>query len=184
MRIHRHRRFQPPKFAAPVYKANRAISAEQVRVIGEEGEPLGVMTTAEALALAESRGLDIIEVSPKAEPPVCRLGDYGQFKYQKEKEARKQRAQSKEVDIKGIRLTPRIGPGDFQMRVDQGKKFLEQGDKVKAEMMLRGRERAHVEVAKEVFEKYAAALEAAFPLTIEQPFRALNGRLSMILARK
>lgn len=184
MRIHRHRRFQKPKFAAQEYKANAAILSEDVRVIDEEGKPLGVLKTAAAIAEAQSRGLDLIEVSPKAEPPVCRFGDYSQFKYQKEKEARKQRAQSKEVEIKGIRLTPRIGVGDLDIRVNQGKKFFEQGDKIKVEMILRGRERAHMDVARAVFEDFVAKLGTHYEIKVEQPLKSQEGRMSMILARQ
>ena len=184
MRIHRHRRFQKPKFAAQEYKANQFIIVPEVRVVDEEGKPLGVMKTEDAIAMAQSRALDLIEVSPKAEPPVCRFGDYSQFKYQKEKEARKQRAQSKEVEIKGIRLTPRIGVGDLDIRVDQGKKFFEQGDKIKVEMILRGRERAHMDIARAVFEQFHAKLATHYPVKVEQPIKSMEGRMSMILARQ
>lgn len=184
MRIHKHRKFQTPKFAPQLYKANRAILAEEVRVIDEEGNPLGVMPTAKAIELAESKELDLIEVSPKAEPPVCKLGDYGQFKYQKEKEARKQRAQSKEVEIKGIRLGLRIGEGDLNIRVNQGAKFFEQGDKIKVEMILRGRERAYQALAQTVFNTYVEKLGAHYPVKIESPLKAQAGKLHMILARQ
>lgn len=184
MRIHRHRRFQKPKFSAPEYNANGRIVAAEVRLIDENGAALGVMTKEAAVALANERGLDIIEVSPKAVPPVCKLGDYGQFKYQKEKEARKQRAQSKEVEIKGIRLTPRIGVGDLIIRVEQAKKFFEQGDKVKAEMILRGREKAHADVAHAVFDQFVSKLQEHYPIKVEQPLKNLDGRMNMILARQ
>jgi len=184
MRIHKHRRFQAPKFAPQLYKANKAITAEEVRVIDEKGEPLGVLSTAKAIAIAEERELALIEVSPKAEPPVCRLGDYGQFKYQKEKEARKQRAQSKEVEIKGVRLGLRIGEGDLNMRVEQGAKFFEQGDKIKVEMILRGRERAYQAQAQLVFDSYVVKLGAHYPVKVESPVKAQAGKLHMILARQ
>ena len=184
MRIHRHRRFQKPKFSAPEYNANVRIQALEVRVIDESGNPLGVMATDKAIALAQEKGMDLIEVSPKANPPVCKIGDYGQFKYQKEKEARKQRAQSKEVEIKGIRLTPRIGVGDLDIRVAQAKKFFEQGDKVKAEMILRGREKAHADVANAVFEQFVAKLQEHYPIKVEQPLKNQDGRMNMILARQ
>lgn len=184
MRIHRHRRFQKPKFAAQEYRANATILVPEVRVIDDEGNALGVMATEDAIRLAQEKGMDLIEVSPKAEPPVCKLGDYGQFKYQKEKEARKQRAQSKEVEIKGIRLTPRIGVGDLQIRVDQGTKFFEQGDKIKVEMILRGRERAHMDVARAVFDEFVARLQEHYPVKVEQALKSQEGRMSMILARQ
>lgn len=184
MRIHRHRKFQKPKFEVQEFRANHNILVPEVRVIDEEGVALGVMDTKKAIALAQERELDLIEVSPKAEPPVCKFANYSHFKYQKEKEMRKQRAQSKEVEIKGIRLTMRIGSGDLQIRVDQAKKFFEQGDKVKVEMILRGRERAHVDVAKGVFDEFVQKLGTHYPIRIESPLKSAEGRFNMILARQ
>lgn len=184
MRIHRHRKFQKPKFEAPDFKANHHILAPEVRVIDDTGAALGIMETAKAINLAAEKGLDLIEVSPKAEPPVCKFANFSHFKYQKEKEMRKQRAQSKEVEIKGIRLTMRIGSGDLQIRVDQAAKFFEQGDKVKVEMILRGRERAHGDVARAVFEEFVKSLGTHYPIRVEQPLKAMDGRMHMILARQ
>jgi translation initiation factor IF-3 len=184
MRIHRHRKFQKPKFEAQEFRANHHITVPEVRVIDEEGVALGVMETAKAIALATQRGLDLIEVSPKAEPPVCKFANYSHFKYQKEKEMRKQRAQSKEVEIKGIRLTMRIGSGDLQIRIDQAAKFFGEGDKVKVEMILRGRERAHSDVARAVFDQFVKGLAVHYPIRVEQPLKVMDGRLNMILARQ
>lgn len=184
MRIHRHRRFQKPKFDVPEYQANARILAPEVRVIDENGVVLGVLPTAKAVAMANERGMDLIEVSPKAEPPVCKFADFGQFKYQKEKEMRKQRAQSKEVEIKGIRLSMRIGQGDLGIRVEQAKKFFEQGDKIKVEMILRGRERAHFDVAQGVFNDFVQKLSAHYPVKVEQPLKSMQGRIHMIIARQ
>lgn len=184
MRIHRHRKFQKPKFEAQEFRANHHITTPEVRVIDEEGVALGVMETVKAIALATQRGLDLIEVSPKAEPPVCKFANYSHFKYQKEKEMRKQRAQSKEVEIKGIRLTMRIGSGDLQIRVDQAAKFFGEGDKVKVEMILRGRERAHSDVARAVFDQFVKGLAIHYPIRVEQALKVMDGRLNMILARQ
>ena len=184
MRSHRHVRFQKPKFEIQEFKANHHITAPEVRVVDEEGGALGIMSTASAIAMATAKGLDLIEVSPKAEPPVCKFADYSHFKYQKEKEMRKQRAQSKEVEIKGIRLSMRIGTGDLTIRVEQAAKFFEQGDKVKVEMILRGRERAHGDVARAVFEEFTKQLGVHYPIRVEQPLKAMDGRMHMILARQ
>jgi len=182
MRIHRHRQ-RKPKYEVPIYRFNEQIAVEQVRVVGAEGEPLGVMPVNQAIELARSKELDLVEVSPKAEPPVCKILDYGQFKYQKEKEARKQKAQSKEVEIKGLRLSLNIGDHDLEVRHQQAKRFLERGDKVKPEIRLRGREKAHQDVAREVMKRFQAMLQADFPLRIEQPIQYMNGVLTMIIAR-
>lgn len=183
MRIHRHR-VRKPKFEVPVYNVNEQIKAEEVRVIGAEGEPLGVLKTSEALERARAAGYDLVEVSPKANPPVCRFIDYGVFKYQKEKEARKAKAQSKEVEVKGVRLSLRIGLGDLETRKNQALGFLERGDKVKIEIVLRGREKGHMDVAREVMTKFMGTLKETYPLRLEQPFAAQQGRLTMIVARE
>jgi translation initiation factor IF-3 len=183
MRIHRHRRFQKPKFAVAEYRVNAQIQAPEVMLIDENDEMLGKMTADEALKIGAERGIDVIEVSPKAVPPVCRLGDFGQFKYQKEKEARKKRAQSKEVEIKGIRLSVRIGTGDLDIRVKQAAKFFEQGDKIKVEIILRGREKAHQDIAREVFNTFIEKLGAHYPVKVESPLKSQDGRMHMILTR-
>lgn len=183
MRIHRHRQ-RKPKFAIPEYRANEKIDVPEVRVIDENDVSLNILPTEKAIALARERGLDLIEVSPKAEPPVCKFADAGHFKYQKEKEVRKQRAQSKEVEIKGIRLSMRIGTGDLMIRVDQAKKFMERGDKVKVEMILRGRERAHFDVAKDVFNTFSTELAKHYPLKVEQALKNQEGKLFLVLARQ
>lgn len=182
MRIHRHRQ-RKPKFEVPVYRANEAILAPEVRVIDENDQPAGVMTTVAAIALARTKELDLVEVSPKAEPPVCRILDYGQFKYQKEKEARKQKAQSKEVEVKGVRLSLRIGEHDIETRHQQAKSFLEDGDKVKVEIILRGREKGHQDVAREVIKKFMEVLKTDFPIRVEQEITYLQGRLTAIVGR-
>lgn len=182
MRIHRHR-VRKPKYDVPEYRINEEITAESVRVVGAESEPLGVMKTTAAIVKAQAEGFDLVEVSPKAEPPVCRFIDYGAFKYQKEKEARKAKAQSKEVEIKGIRLTVRIGAHDFDVRKEQAFKFLERGDKLKLEMVLRGREKAHSALGREVMTKFVEALKTKYEVRIESPFSAQGGRLNMIVAR-
>lgn len=182
MRIHRHR-VRKPKFEVAEYKANEAITAPEVRVINEEGESFGVMTTEAAIALARSKEMDLVEVSPKANPPVCKMVDFGQFKYQKEKEARKQKAQSHEVEVKGVRLSLRIGDHDLETRHQQAKRFLERGDKVKIELVLRGREKGHQELAREVAGKFIEILKTDFPIRIEQEITYMAGRMTAIVGR-
>ncbi|MFC1788201.1 translation initiation factor IF-3, partial [Patescibacteria group bacterium] len=181
MRIHRHRN-RKPKLNVPQFKVNDRIKAPEVRVITEEGD-LGVMTTEKAIALAEQKELDLVEVSPKGNPPVCKLLDYGHFKYQKEKEARKQKAQSKEVETKGVRLTFRIGEGDLNTRLNQAKKFLERGDKVKVELVLRGREKAHKPLAKEKVNDFLAKIREEYEIRVEQEATFQAGKMTAIIAR-
>lgn len=179
MRIHRHRRGQP-KFAIPQFKVNEQIKALEVRLISDEFT--GVLPTNEAIAKAREAGMDLIEVSPKAEPPVCKMMEYSTFKYQKEKEIKKQRAQSKEVEIKGIRLTFRIGEGDMKIRANQAKAFFEKGHKVKIEMLLRGREREHKDRAFEIINGFIDIMRKDFNVRIESNIQFQNGRLSAIIA--
>lgn len=109
--------------------------------------------------------------------------DFGSFKYQKEKEIKKQRAQSKEVEVKGIRLSLRIGEGDLNIRLEQAKKFLEKGNKVRIEIILRGREKAHGERAVEIANRFHKMLTETYPLRVETPAKNLNGKIQMIVAR-
>lgn len=182
MRIHRHRR-RAPKLKIPQYRVNQRINAEEVRVIGAEGEPLGVLSIEEALKQAQAKEMDLVEVSPKANPPVCKILDYGQFKYQKEKEAKKRKAQSAEVELKGVRLSVRIGVGDLEVRKNQALKFLEKGDKVKVELPLRGREKAHRDVAKQVVADFVEKIKEVYPIRLEQEIKYQSGRLTTIIAR-
>lgn len=182
MRIHRHR-IRRPTLDIPQYRVNQKIKSPEVRVIGAQGEALGILPIEEAIKLAETKEMDLVEVSPKAEPPVCKILDYGQFKYQKEKEAKKRKSQSAEVDIKGIRLSVRIGVGDLQVRLKQALKFLEQGDKIRVELPLRGREKAHRDVAQQVMEDFLEQVKAVYPVRIEQENKYLAGRFTMIVAR-
>jgi translation initiation factor IF-3 len=131
------------------------IRIPQVRVIDEEGNQLGVMPTFEALRLAQERGYDLVEVAPTASPPVCRLLDFGQYKYEltkREKEAkRKQRA----VSFKEIRIRPKIGDGDFETKVRRAIEFLEEGDRIKVTVQFRGRELTHPHLGRDLLAKFA-----------------------------
>lgn len=180
MRIHRHRN-RKPKFDIPQFRVNKKITSPEVRVV-LDGENR-VLKTEEAIALAEEQGLDLIEVSPKANPPVCKIMDFGSFKYQKEKEAKKQRATAKEIEIKGIRLSMRIGQNDFDVRLKQAKKFLEKGQKLRLELILRGREKAHRARATEVFTQFTEALKLDYDIRVESPTKSLGNRMQTIISR-
>ena len=183
MRIHRHRQHRP-KIRIPDYKVNKRITSEELFIIDEENNQIGVMKTEDAIKLAEERELDVVEVSPKASPPVARFLEWKQFKYQKEKEVKKQRAQSKEVEIKGVRLSLRIAVGDRTVRMHSARKFLEGGQKVRVEMILRGREKAHFDLAKEIIEGFTSDIKEIFPIRIEQPVKKQGSRVTTIIARE
>lgn len=182
MRIHRHRQ-RKPKYQIPRFNINEKIPADEVRLIHEGFND--ILPLAKAIEKARELGMDLIEVSPKANPPVCKIMDFGTFKYQKVKEAKKQRAQSKEVEVKGIRLKYRISVGDLDVRRKQAAKFLEKGHKVKIEMPLRGREREHKDRAKEIINTFIDTLRSDFEIRVDtEPtyqgdrFNAIIGKIS------
>jgi len=183
MRIH-YRRRVPQKPLGPLYRANEQITVPEVRVIADDGSFLGVMKTEEAIRLAEEKELDLIEVSPKEEPPVCKIMDYGAFKYQKEKEKRAQKAHAKKVEVKGIRLSVKMGAHDLNVRKTQALSFLEGGDKLKIEILLRGREKAHGEIANERLSAFVASLQETYQLFTEQEITRQGGMVSTIVGRK
>jgi translation initiation factor IF-3 len=182
MRISRYRRFQKP--VEPQYRANEHIRAPEVRVIDENAKNLGVLATAEALVIARERGFDLVEVMPNAAPPIAKLLDWGQFKYEKEKEARKQKAHAHKVEVKGIRLSIRIGEHDRGVRLEKAKEFLDGGDRVQVEIILRGRERQFVDLARQGIDRFVADLDKAVGVKIDQPFARQGGRLTVVVAKK
>ena len=135
-------------------RVNEMIRVPQVRVVDEEGSQLGVMPTAEALRLAQERGLDLVEVAPMAAPPVTRLLDYGQFKYEQARREKEARRHQRSVDFKEIRLKPKIGRGDFETKVRRAIQFLEDGDRVKVTCQFRGREVSHAYLGRDLLIRF------------------------------
>ena len=161
---------------------NEQIRAKEVRVIGIEGDQLGVMSIQDARKIAEDEGVDLVMIAPTAKPPVCRVVDYGKFKYEqlrKEKEARKKQ---KTVDVKEIRLSPNIDTNDLNTKVNAAKKFLEKGNRVKITLRFRGREMAHMQASKHILDDIATAL--ADVAVVEKPSKVEGRSISMILAEK
>lgn len=183
MRIH-YRRRVPQKPTGPQYRANQFITAPEVRVIDEEGKFLGVLKIDEAIAIAQEREYDLVEVSPKENPPVCKLLDFGAFKYQKDKEQRQQKAHAKKVEVKGIRLSVKMGSHDLDVRREQALTFLEEGQKLKIEIILRGREKAHGELAIKRIQEFISELGAKYTLYTEQEVKQQGGNVSAIVGRK
>ncbi|MDO8505160.1 MAG: translation initiation factor IF-3 [bacterium] len=178
MRISRYR---PKPVQGPITRYNEFIRAPQVRVIGENGEHLDIMDTPKAIALAREKGLDLVELNPNALPPIARIVGYGQFKYQKEKEARKAKAHAKTVEVKGIRLSLRIGVGDRDVRRAAAQRFMDEGNRVRIEIILKGREKQHVDLARKILDEFVAL----FPdVRVDQPFQRQAGVLSMVIAKK
>jgi len=165
---------------------NEQIRAVNIFLIDESGENVGVVATSDALQRAHEADLDLVEVNPQGDTPVCKIMDYGQFKYEREKKAHKQKIAQKKVDTKGIRLSVRISKNDLDMRVNQAYKFLEKGNKLKLEMILKGRERAHPEKAVEIINNFLAELSAkeGINLVKEQDLTKQGGRFIMVLINK
>ncbi len=181
MRISRHRRYQKPE--PPRYKVNDQIKAPEVRLIDENGAHIGVVAFAEAGALARDRGFDLVEIDPVPVPPIVKLIDYGQFKYEKEKEERKAKVKVKKVEVKGVRLSPRIGAHDLEVRRAPAKGFLEDGNKIQVEIVLRGREKAHADIAAKVMHDFVGSLESEIPVKVEQSLSRQGGRMIILVAR-
>ena len=135
-------------------RVNNQIKLSQIRLIDENGQNLGVVETNKALEIAREKGLDLIEIAPNVRPPVCRIMDYGKYQYQKSREERQQKTTQKKIEIKGVRISLRTGQHDLEVKAKQANKFLDRGHKVKIEMILRGREKALLAIAKEKLNKF------------------------------
>ena len=153
-----------------------------MRVIGEDGEQLGIMSSKEALKLAEEAGVDLVKIAPTAKPPVCKIVDYGKFKYEqtrKEKEAKKKQ---KTVEIKEIRLSPNIDTNDLNTKINAARKFIGKGDRVKVTLRFRGREMAHMNNSKHILDDFAQALS---DIAVVDKAPKVEGRsMTMFLAEK
>lgn len=137
---------------------NEGIRASEVRLIDEDGAQLGVVPIAEALQIARTRDTDLVEVAPNAQPPVCRLMDYGKFLYEKSKREREARKAHKQTEVKEIRLRPKTGEHDIAYKIRDARRFLQRGAKVKVRIRFRGREITHPEVAKDLLDRIADEL--------------------------
>ena len=161
---------------------NEQIRDKEVRVIGEDGEQLGIMSSREALQMAEEAGVDLVKIAPTAKPPVCKLVDYGKYKYEltrKEKEAKKKQ---RVIEVKEIRLSPNIDTNDLNTKVNAARKFLSKGDRVKITLRFRGREMAHMANSKHILDDFAEALS---DICVVEKVPKVEGRsMTMFLTEK
>ncbi len=164
------------------YRINHQIRAKEVRLIGASGEQIGVVSLPEALKLAEDEDLDLVEISPNANPPVAKILDWGKFKYEKRKQEQSQRKRQKNVEVKGIRLSSKIGQHDLETKAKHAGKFLESGNKVKIRLMFKGREIVHKDLGAEVLRRFAEKLEDI--AETDQNITFSGREVSMILAPK
>lgn len=153
-----------------------------MRLVSADGEQLGIMSAREALRVAADRGMDLVEVAPTARPPVCRLMDYGRFKYEQSKRAREARKRQKIVTIKEVKMRPNIEDHDFDVKLRATLRFLEEGDKVKATIMFRGREIVHSDRGRDVLVRLAKAVERVG--VVERPAKVEGRNMVMILTPK
>ena len=163
-------------------RVNRRIRIPQVRVIGDEGAQVGVMPTSEALALAEERGLDLVEVSPKARPPVCKIMDYGKYMYQLSKRAKEAKKHQHVTQLKEVKMRPKIEPHDYDFKMRHAREFLAAGDKVKCTVIFRGRELAHKELGRRIMERLIEDLSE--DANVEVSIRSEGRSMTMVLAPK
>jgi translation initiation factor IF-3 len=161
---------------------NEQIRDKEVRLIGEDGEQLGIMSAKDAMKLAKDANLDLVKIAPTAKPPVCKIIDYGKYRYElarKEKEAKKKQ---KVTDVKEIRLSPNIDENDINTKANQARKFLTHGDKVKVALRFRGREMAHTAASKVILDNFFAMLEDI--AVIEKPAKLEGRNMIMFLTEK
>lgn len=161
---------------------NEQIRDKEVRVIGEDGEQLGVMSVKEALALAEEAGVDLIKIAPTAKPPVCKIADYGKFKYEQTRREKEAKKKQKVIDVKEIRLSPNIDTNDLNTKSNAARKFLTKGDKVKVTLRFRGREMAHMNSSKHILDDFAETL--ADCAVVEKAPKVEGRSMTMFLAEK
>lgn len=163
-------------------RINGEITAPQVRLVGEDAEQLGIVPVAEALRLAEERNVDLVEIAPTAQPPVCKLMDYGKFRYREQKKAHEAKLKQKQIQVKEIKFRPGTDEGDYKIKLGKLIQFLEDGDKAKVTLRFRGREMAHQEFGVRLLERVRADLQE---VGIVEQFPKLEGRqMVMVLAPK
>ena len=170
----------PPKNDGP--RVNEEIRAPQVRLIDQDGEMQGVMSARDAVARAFAVGLDLLEISPNAEPPVVKILDYGKYKYELQKKKNEAKKKQKVIEIKEVKVRPNIDENDYQVKMRQMKSFIEEGDKVKVTLRFRGREMAHQEIGVKVLERIRGDMDAQ--TKVEQMPRMENRQMVMVLAAK
>ncbi len=164
------------------YFINEQIRDKEIRLIGENGEQLGIMSAKDAYAQAQEAGLDLIKIAPTAKPPVCKIADYGKFRYEQLRKAKEAKKNQKVTDVKELRLSPNIDENDLNTKANQARKFLQHGDKVKVTLKFRGREMAHMNLGKEILDGFAERLTDC--AIVDKPAKLEGRSMIMILSEK
>ncbi len=161
---------------------NEQIRDKEVRLISENGEQLGIMSAREAYRLAQDAELDLVKIAPSAKPPVCKIIDYGKYRYEQARKEKDARKKQKVIEVKEVRLTPNIDTNDLNTKINAARKFLERGDKVKVTLRFRGREMAHMARSRYILDDFAEALKDA--AVIDKPSKVEGRSLVMFLTAK
>ena len=164
------------------YMINEQIKDKEVRLIGADGEMIGIVSVKEAQKIADDAGLDLVKISPNAKPPVCKVIDYGKFRYEQTRKEKDAKKKQKIVELKEIRLSPNIEANDLNTKMNAAKKFLEKGNKVKITLRFRGREMAHMNQSKHILDDFAQSL--ADVAVVEKAPKIEGRSISMVLAEK
>ena len=161
---------------------NEQIRDREVRLIGEDGEQLGIMSAREAMKIAQEAELDLVKIAPTAKPPVCKIIDYGKFRYEQSRKEKEAKKKQKTVEIKEVRLSPNIDTNDLNTKVNNARKFISKGNKVKVTLRFRGREMAHVQQSRHILDDFAELLT---DIAVVEKTAKLEGRnMSMVLTVK
>ncbi len=161
---------------------NEQIRDREIRVVGVNGDQLGIMSPAEAMRLADEAGVDLVKIAPTAKPPVCKLVDYGKYKYEQTRREKEARKKQRVIDIKEIRLSPNIDTNDLNTKINAARKFLSKGDRVKVTLRFRGREMAHMQSSKHILTDFGESLS---DIAVVEKAPKVEGRsMTMFLAEK
>lgn len=161
---------------------NEQIRDKEIRLVGEDGEQLGIMSAKDALKLAKEAGLDLVKIAPTAKPPVCKIVDYGKYRYEQTRREKEAKKKQKVTEVKEIHLTPNIDVNDLTTKANQARKFVEKGNKVKVALRFRGREMAHMATGKEVMDTFFEKLSDV--AVVEKPAKLEGRSMTMVLAEK
>ena len=165
-----------------VHELNEEIRDKEIRLIGDDGEQLGIMSVDAALAIADEKGLDLVKISPQATPPVCKLMNYGKFRFEQGKREKEAKKNQHVVEIKEIRMSPGIDIGDFNTKLKNAQKFVADGNRVKVSVRFRGREMAHTDIGKELLERFAE--QCAETANLEKGAKLEGRMMSIFLSPK
>ena len=165
-----------------VHELNEDIRDREIRLIGADGEQLGIMSSADALRIAEEQDLDLVKISPQAKPPVCKLMNYGKFRFEQSKREKEARKNQHQVEIKEIRMSPGIDTGDFNTKLKSARKFIADGNRVKVSVRFRGREMAHTDIGRDLLTQFAG--QCADVANLERTARLEGRMMSIFLAPK